>query len=175
MRYISVNNNKFLRANHDIRATKVRLIDENSNMIGVVDTVEAIKAAAKVSLDLVEISPNDEPPVCKIMDFSKYRYETKKRLQESKKKQKVVSVKEVRFRPNIGVGDFEVKLRSIKKFLQEGDKVRVSLMFKGREIVHNEIGMQLFERIIVGIDDFGKIELAPKIEGKHALMIVAPK
>jgi translation initiation factor IF-3 len=169
-----VSNNKFLRANQEIKAQKVRLVDENGTMIGVVGLVEAMRAAEIASLDLVEISPNDNPPVCKIMDYSKYRYESKKRLQESRKKQKVVSVKEMRFRPNIGSGDFEVKMRSIKKFLEEGDKVRISLMFRGREIAHNEIGMQLFERIKSSVEGLCKIEMEPKMEGKQIFMILAP-
>lgn len=144
-------------------------------MLGVVSLDVAFAAAAKVSLDLVEISPQAEPPVCKIMDFGKYKYESKKRLQDSRKKQKVVSVKEMKFRPNIGEGDLQVKLRNIRKFLQEGDKVRISLWFRGREIVHNEIGMQLLHRIIQELSDVAKVELEPKMEGKQVLMILVPQ
>lgn len=168
-------NNHFPRANREIRSAQVRLVDENGNMIGVVSLDVALAAAAKASLDLVEISPQAEPPVCKIMDFGKYKYESKKRLQDSRKKQKVTSVKEMKFRPNIGEGDLQVKLRNIRKFLQEGDKVRVSLWFRGREIVHNEIGMQLLQRIIQELSDVAKVELEPKMEGKQVLMILVPQ
>lgn len=144
-------------------------------MIGVVKLSEALAAASQANLDLVEISPQAEPPVCKIMDFGKYKYESKKRVQESRKKQKVVSVKEIKFRPNIGQGDFEVKMRSIKKFIEAGDKVRVSMWFRGREIVHSEIGMSLFEKVTTALEDVAKVELAPRMEGKQVLMILVPK
>lgn len=144
-------------------------------MIGVVKLSEALAAALQANLDLVEISPQAEPPVCKIMDFGKYKYESKKRVQESRKKQKVVSVKEIKFRPNIGQGDFEVKMRSIKKFIEAGDKVRISMWFRGREIVHSEIGMSLFEKVTSTLEDIAKVELAPRMEGKQVLMILVPK
>ena len=147
----------------------------DGEMKGVVKLAEALYAAAQANLDLVEISPQAEPPVCKIMDFGKYKYESKKRLQESRKKQKVVSIKEIKFRPNIGSGDFEIKLRNIKKFLEEGDKVRVSMWFRGREIVHNELGKALFLRIIEAVEAIAKIELEPRMEGKQILMILVPK
>lgn len=161
--------------NREIRAAQVRLVAANGEMIGVVKLSEALAAASQASLDLVEISPQAEPPVCKIMDFGKYKYESKKRLQESRKKQKVVSVKEIKFRPNIGQGDFEVKMRSIKKFIESGDKVRISMWFRGREIVHSEIGMSLFEKITTSLEDIAKVELEPKMEGKQVLMILVPK
>lgn len=168
-------NHHFPRANKEIRAEQVRLVDEQGEMVGIVKLDEAMLAAAKASLDLVEISPQAEPPVCKIMDFGKYKYESKKRMQDSRKKQKTVSVKEIKFRPNIGQGDFSIKVRNIRKFLEEGDKVRVSLWFRGREIVHNELGMQLFKRVIADLEDIAKIELEPKMEGKQMLMILVPR
>ncbi len=161
--------------NREIKAMQVRLVGADGEMVGVVKLYEALAAAAQANLDLVEISPQAEPPVCKIMDFGKYKYESKKRIQESRKKQKVVSVKEIKFRPNIGQGDFEVKLRSIKKFIEAGDKVRISLWFRGREIVHSEIGMSLFEKITSSLEDIAKVELEPKMEGKQILMILVPK
>lgn len=161
--------------NREIRSAQVRLVAANGEMIGVVKLSEALAAASQANLDLVEISPQAEPPVCKIMDFGKYKYESKKRLQESRKKQKVVSVKEIKFRPNIGQGDFEVKMRSIKKFIEAGDKVRISMWFRGREIVHSEIGMSLFEKITTSLEDVAKVELEPKMEGKQVLMILVPK
>lgn len=162
------------KANKDIRASSVRLIDQDGNMLGVVQLRDALFKSSQAGLDLVEISPNAEPPVCKIMDFGKYKYEVKKKAHDAKKKQKIVALKEVKFRPNIGSGDFMVKLRNINKFLQEGDKVKISLQFKGREIVHNEIGMQLFHRIIEGTSEYGKVELNPRLEGKQMLMIIVP-
>lgn len=168
-------NHQFPRANREIKAEHVRLVNENGEMLGVVKLESAIFTASRASLDLVEISPQADPPVCKIMDFGKYKYESKKRLQDSRKKQKTISVKEMKFRPNIGIGDFNIKVRNIRKFLEDGDKVRVSLWFRGREIVHNELGAQLMQRIISELEDIAKLELEPKIEGKQMLMIMAPK
>lgn len=144
-------------------------------MLGVVGIREALDLAEKAGLDLVEISPNAEPPVCKILDFGKFKYETKKRLHDAKKKQKIVVLKEMKFKPNISQGDFDVKLRKIKDFLKDGDKVKISLWFKGREIVHNEIGMKLFERISAELVDLAKIDQAPKMEGKQIIMVVSPE
>ncbi len=167
-------NSNFPKVNREIRANQVRLVGENGEMIGVVGIREALEQAEKAGLDLVEISPNAEPPVCKILDFGKFKYETKKRLHDAKKKQKTTLLKEMKFKPNIGQGDFEVKLRKIKEFLQEGDKVKVSLWFKGREIVHNELGMNLFNRILEGVADIAKAEAAPKMEGKQIMMTLSP-
>ena len=125
-------------------------------------------------LNLVEIVPNADPPVCKILDFGKYKYEYKKRSRDLKKKQKIVILKEVKFKPNIGQNDFDVKLRRIKSFLSQGDKVKVSLLFKGREITHTEIGMRILQRILSDLGENVRVELAPKIEGNQALMILAP-
>lgn len=143
-------------------------------MHGIVNIREAMELAQKADLDLVEISPNAEPPVCKILDFGKYKYESKKRLQDARKKQKVVVLKEMKFKPNISQGDFDVKVRKIKEFLQHGDKVKISLWFKGREIVHNELGKKLFERIEVEIEHLAKIDQPAKMEGKQIIMIVSP-
>lgn len=143
-------------------------------MVGVVDIKEALERANLAGLDLVEISPNAEPPVCKILDFGKFKYEAKKRQHEAKKKQKVVVLKEIKLKPNIGSGDFEVKVRKIKEFIADGDKVKISLWFKGREIVHNEIGMRLFTRIRENLGDLVQIEAEPKLEGKQIVMLVAP-
>lgn len=153
----------------------MRLVNENGDMLGVVGIREALDLAEKAGLDLVEISPNAEPPVCKILDFGKFKYETKKRLHDAKKKQKIVVLKEMKFKPNISQGDFDVKLRKIKDFLKEGDKVKISLWFKGREIVHNEIGMKLFERISAELHEIAKVDQAPKMEGKQIIMVVSPE
>lgn len=143
-------------------------------MIGVVDLQKALQIAADAGLDLVEISPNAKPPVCKILDFSRFKYDAKKKQQESKKKQKKTSLKEMKFKVNIAQGDFDVKLNKIKKFLEGGDKVKISLWFKGREIVHKDKGKELFDRILAVIESLAKIESEPKMEGKQIIMVVAP-
>lgn len=143
-------------------------------MHGIVNIREALDMAEKAGLDLVEISPNAEPPVCKILDFGKFKYESKKRLHEARKKQKNIELKEMKFKPNIGQGDFEVKLRKIKEFLKDGDKVKISLWFKGREILHKDIGEKLFERIETELEGIAKIDQRPKMEGKQMIMLISP-
>jgi len=165
---------RFPKSNKEIRAAQVRLIDENGEMKGVVSLREALDAALEVGLDLVEISPAAEPPVCKILDFSKFKYDIKKKSQEAKKKQKKTALKEMKFKMNIGVGDFNVKMTKIKKFLEEGDKVKVSLWFKGREIVHKDKGQELFTKIIAELGDTAKIDSEPRMEGKQIIMIIGP-
>lgn len=142
-------------------------------MIGIVSLEEAISQASAKGLDLVEISPNAEPPVCKILDFSRYKYDSKKRLQEAKKKQKKVSLKEMKFKVNIGQGDFDVKINKIRKFLESGDKVKISLWFKGREIVHRDKGHELFQKVIESLGEVAKIDSEPKMEGKQIIMILS--
>lgn len=166
--------NNFPKAGREIRASQVRLVDQDGNMIGVVNIREALAEAEKAGLDLVEISPNAEPPVCRILDFGKYKYEAKKRVHDAKKKQKIIVIKEMKFKANIGQGDFDTKVRKIKEFLEEGDKVKVSLWFKGREIVHNEVGMELFERILQNLEGHVKVDVAPKMEGKQIMMVLSP-
>jgi len=163
------------KANKDIRAKEVRLVAENGEMLGVMPIFDALKKSEIAGLDLVEISPQAEPPVCKMMDFGRFKYESKKKMQESKKKQKVVVLKEVKFRPNIGQNDFDVKVRNIQKFLLDGDKVKISLWFRGREIVHNEMGKLLFQKVIDAVGEGAKLELEPKMEGKQMMMIMVPK
>ena len=143
-------------------------------MIGVVTLDEALMQSKELGLDLVEISPNAEPPVCKILDFSRYKYDAKKKLQEAKKKQKKTALKEMKFKVNIGQGDFDVKLRKIREFLDEGDKVKISLWFKGREIIHREKGDELFNKIIANLESVAKIDSYPKMEGKQIIMVVSP-
>ena len=143
-------------------------------MIGVVTLDEALMQSKELGLDLVEISPNAEPPVCKILDFSRYKYDAKKKLQEAKKKQKKTALKEMKFKVNIGQGDFDVKLRKIREFLDEGDKVKISLWFKGREIIHREKGDELFNKIIANLESVAKIDSDPKMEGKQIIMVVSP-
>ncbi|PWK62855.1 translation initiation factor 3 (bIF-3) [Roseicyclus mahoneyensis] len=130
--------------------------------------------AEEAGLDLVEISPNAEPPVCKIMDFGKYKYETQKREAEARKKQKIIEVKEVKFRPNTDTHDYEVKMRSVTKFLENGDKVKVTLRFRGREMAHQNLGRDLLERVAADVEGLGKIENMPKLEGRQMVMMIGP-
>ena len=162
------------RVNGAIRAPQIRLIDHDGDMIGVVSPARGVEMAEEVGLDLVEISPNADPPVCKIMDFGKFKYEQQKKQVEQKKKQKTIEVKEVKFRPNIDTHDYDVKMRSVSKFLTEGDKVKVTLRFRGREMAHQEIGRELLERISTDIGDMGKVEAMPRMEGRQMTMVVAP-
>ena len=157
-----------------IRVPEIRLIDHEGDNHGVVRPEDAIRMAEEVGLDLVEISPNANPPVCKIMDFGKFKYETQKKANEAKKKQKVIEVKEVKFRPNIDTHDYDVKMRSVTKFLEAGDKVKVTMRFRGREMAHQEIGRDLLFKIQNDIDGLGKIESMPKMEGRQMIMVAAP-
>lgn len=157
-----------------IRSPEIRLIDHEGNNHGVVDPRDAVRMAEEAGLDLVEISPNADPPVCKIMDFGKYKYESQKKANEAKKKQKVIEIKEVKFRPNIDSHDYDVKMRNVTKFLEGGDKVKVTLRFRGREMAHQEIGRELLEKIAGDIDGLGKIEAMPKMEGRQMVMVAAP-
>jgi translation initiation factor IF-3 len=140
----------------------------------VVTPARALAMAEEAGLDLVEISPNAEPPVCKIMDFGKYKYETQKREAEARKKQKIIEVKEVKFRPNTDTHDYEVKMRSVTKFLQGGDKVKVTLRFRGREMAHQNLGRELLERVAADVEGIGKVESMPKLEGRQMVMMIGP-
>jgi len=153
---------------------EIRLIDQDGENVGVVTPAAAIEMAEEVGLDLVEISPGANPPVCKIMDFGKFKYESQKKAAEARKKQKIIEIKEVKFRPNIDTHDYDVKMRSVTKFLGEGDKVKVTLRFRGREMAHVEIGRDLLERIAGDVEEIGKIESMPKMEGRQMIMVVAP-
>jgi translation initiation factor IF-3 len=144
-------------------------------MVGVVSTAEGISLAERAGLDLVEISPNAEPPVCKILDYGKYRYEIQKKAHEARKKQKVVVVKEIKLRPMIDKHDLEIKMRNTLSFLEEGDKVRITLRFRGREMDHSEIGMKVINQVQATLAEHAKIEQAPRIEGKQISMMVGPK
>ena len=162
------------RANRQINAPQIRLIDHDGSNVGVVHPREALEMADEVGLDLVEISPNASPPVCKIMDLGKFKYETQKKEAEARKKQKVIEVKEVKFRPNIDTHDYEVKMRNVTKFLEGGDKVKVTLRFRGREMAHQELGRDLLHKIADEIEGLGKIEAMPKMEGRQMIMVAAP-
>ena len=158
-----------------IDASTVRLIDEDGENVGVVKTGDAIERAADVGLDLVEISPNADPPVAKILDFGKYKYETQKKASEARKKQKTVEVKEIKMRPNIDTHDYDVKMRSIVRFFEEGDKVKVTLRFRGREMAHQELGRAVLKRVQVDTEEIAKVEAFPKMEGRQMVMVMAPK
>ena len=157
-----------------IRNPEIRLIDHEGENHGLITPDDAVKMAEDVGLDLVEISPNANPPVCKIMDFGKFKYETQKKANEAKKKQKIIEVKEVKFRPNIDIHDYEVKMRSVTKFLEGGDKVKVTMRFRGREMAHQEIGRDLLQKISKDLEGLGKIESMPKMEGRQIIMVAGP-
>jgi translation initiation factor IF-3 len=153
----------------------VRLVKEDGSMVGVTTTREALRMAEEVGLDLVEVSPNADPPVCKILDFGKYKYEIQKKKNEARKKQKVIEVKEIKLRPGIDDHDFEIKMRSVTRFLEEGDKVKVTLRFRGREMVHQELGVKVLDRVKEEMDARAKVEQFPRLEGRQMVMVLAPK
>jgi len=162
------------RLNELIRVPEIRLIDEEENQVGIVKTSEALLMAKEKGLDLVELSPNAKPPVCKIVDYGKFKFDRKKKLREQKKKQKVIHIKEVKFRPKINEHDYSFKLEHIKNFLEHGDKVKVTMMFRGREIVHSELGMQVMVKVREELKDLVIVEKDPKIEGRNITMFIAP-
>jgi translation initiation factor IF-3 len=163
------------RVNQEITAAQVRLIGADGEMVGVVTRREALDLAIEASLDLVEVSPNAEPPVCKIIDNGKYKYEQQKKKNEAKKKQKIIEIKEIQIRPMIDSNDFDVKRRAAERFLKEGNKVKVTMRFRGREMSHQEIGMEVINRFKDTFEEIAKIETPPRFEGKQMLMIIAPK
>ncbi len=161
--------------NDRILAPEVRVIDENGEQIGILPIEEALERAAEAELDLVEISPNAEPPVCRIMDYGKFMFEQNKKQQSAKKKQKQVQVKEIKFRPGTDIGDYRVKLRNLIRFLQDGDRVKVTLRFRGREMAHQELGRELLERVKNDLAEYGTVEQFPKMEGRQMVMVLSPK
>ena len=163
------------RVNHQINVPQVRLVREDGSMVGVVPTREAISMAADAGLDLVEVSPNAEPPVCKILDLGKFKYEEQKRKNEARKKQKVIEVKEIKLRPGIDIHDYEVKMRSVHRFLEEGDKVKVTMRFRGREMAHQELGVKVLDRVKSDLDEIAKVESQPRMEGRQMIMVISPK
>jgi len=151
------------------------VIDENGEKRGVLPIEEALALAEQAGLDLVEVAPNAEPPVCKILDYGKYKYQAQKRAAEARKKQKTIEVKEVKMRPTIDTHDYEVKMRNLRKFLSKGDKVKVTIRFRGRELAHTELGRELMQRVLSDAGDDVKVELMPKMEGRQMVMILAPE
>jgi translation initiation factor IF-3 len=163
------------RVNEEIRVPQVRLIDENGEMLGVLSIRDALYKAFQAGLDLLEISPNAVPPVCKITDYGKFKYEQQKKANEARKKQKVVEIKEIKVRPNIDDHDYDVKMRQAKGFISEGDKVKVTLRFRGREMAHQELGVKLLERIRTELVEIVKVESMPRLENRQMIMVLAPK
>jgi translation initiation factor IF-3 len=162
------------RVNGAITSPQIRCIDENGEQLGVIPVEEALLRAENVDLDLVEVQPNVDPPVCKILDYGKFKYEAQKRANEARKKQKVVEVKEIKFRPNIDEHDYQVKMRNVRKFIDGGDKVKVTLRFRGREMAHQELGAQLLTRVREEMEEMSRVEAMPKMEGRQMVMVLAP-
>ncbi|MFC5760052.1 MULTISPECIES: translation initiation factor IF-3 [unclassified Rhizobium] len=163
------------RSNREIRIPKVQLIAADGQNMGVVPTDQALRMAEEAGLDLVEISPNAEPPVCKILDLGKLKYANQKKAAEARKKQKIVEVKEIKMRPNIDTHDYEVKMKAMGRFFDEGDKVKVTLKFRGREMAHQELGMKLLQQVKADTTEIAKVEAEPKLEGRQMMMVLAPK
>ncbi|AQX28639.1 bacterial translation initiation factor 3 (bIF-3) [Bartonella sp. JB63] len=164
-----------MRSNQDIRVPRVQLINDEGQNKGIVTTQEALAMAADAGLDLVEIVPNAEPPVCKIVDLGKLKYQNQKKAAETRKKQKVIEIKEIKMRPNVDIHDYEVKLRAIRRFIDNGDKVKITLRFRGREMTHQDLGIKLLQRVKENTSEIAKIESEPKLEGRQIMMVIAPK
>ena len=163
------------RANSDIRAPRIQLIDDEGHNRGIVPLNEGLLAAEQAGLDLVEISPNAEPPVCKILDLGKLKYANQKKAAEARKNQKVVEIKEIKMRPNIDTHDYETKMKAVRRFFDEGDKVKLTLRFRGREMAHLEPGMELLNRVRQEVETIAKVEAEPKLEGRQMMMVLAPR
>ncbi len=163
------------RTNDEIRNAQIQLIDAEGTNRGVVETVVAIKMAADAGMDLVEISPNNSPPVCKIMDYGKYKYSAQKKAAEARKKQKVVEIKEIKLRPMIDDHDYDVKMRAMQRFFEEGDKVKITLRYRGREMAHQEIGTKLLDKVKSDVAAFAKVEQDARFEGRQVVMVLAPR
>lgn len=161
------------RINEDITAEEIRVVDAEGEMRGVMNLKDALELAYDSGLDLVELSPNAKPPVCKILDYGKYKYEQQKKANEARKKQKTIDVKEVKIRPNIEKHDYDVKMRNARKFLNKGDKVKVTMRFRGREMAHQDIGLDLLKKMQEELSDISKTELSPKLEGRQMIMVLA--
>ncbi|MCU0731731.1 MAG: translation initiation factor IF-3, partial [Hyphomonas sp.] len=163
------------KINDQIRAREVRLIDENGQNVGVVNKFDALQRATDAGLDLVEISPDAEPPVCKILDYGKYKYQEQKKQAEARKNQKIVEIKEIKMRPGIDDHDYDVKMRAIRRFFEEGDKVKITLRFRGREMAHQHLGMEVLNRVKTETEAVAKVESEPRFEGRQMVMVLAPK
>ena len=169
------NNDKGQRINEQIRVREVRLIDDSGEQKGIVPTIEALRMAKEKDLDLVEVSPNANPPVCKILDYGKYRFEQEKKLRESKKNQKVLKLKEIRMQPKIGPGDLDTKAKHVQEFLEEGNKVKVTIRFRGRELAHTELGYDVLNEVLKRLTSAYVVEKQPAMDGKFMSMTIASK
>ncbi|MCC6597902.1 MAG: translation initiation factor IF-3 [Alphaproteobacteria bacterium] len=169
------NSNDGTRVNDQITAKEVRVVDAEGEMKGVMTLTAALALAEEIGLDLVEISPNASPPVCKILDYGKYKYEQQKKAAEARKNQKIVDVKEIKIRPGIEEHDYSVKMRNARRFLEDGDKVKVTMRFRGREMAHQHIGMDLLKRMREELSDIGKVESDPRFEGRQIMMVIGPE
>ena len=158
-----------------ISAPTIRLVDLDGEMVGVLSAEEGLQMAIDAGLDLVEVSPNADPPVCKILDYGKFKYEQQKKRNEARKKQKIIEVKEIKMRPGIDEHDYQVKMRSMRRFLGDGDKVKVTIRFRGREMAHQELGMRVLDRVCGDLDELIKVEMVPQMEGRLMTMVLAPK
>ncbi len=158
-----------------IEADPIRVVDADGEMVGVVSKKEGLEIALDAGLDLVEISPNADPPVCKVLDYGKYKYEAQKKANEARKKQKVIEVKEIKMRPGIDEHDYQVKMRSVQRFIGDGDKVKMTIRFRGREMAHQELGKKVLDRVREDVDEVAKVEQFPKSEGRLMTMVIAPK
>ena len=170
-----ISSEKRARRNGEITAPSVRVIGPDNQQIGIMNTREAIRYAEEAGVDLVEVSPTVEPPVCRVMDYGKYLFEQNKKQQTARKKQKQIQVKEVKFRPTTDEGDYQIKLRNLGRFLAEGDKAKVTIRFRGREMLHQELGSRLIERIKTDLNEQAQIEQYPKLEGRQLVMMLSPK
>lgn len=163
------------RINEHIDSRTVRLVGADGEMIGVVPLGEALDAADEVGLDLVEVSPNADPPVCKLLDYGRFKYESQKKKNEARKKQKVIEVKEIKLRPGIEKHDYEIKMKAARRFLENGDKVKVTMRFRGRELAHQDLGAKVLIRVREELDETAKVEQMPRMEGRQMVMVVAPR
>jgi translation initiation factor IF-3 len=161
--------------NEDIRVREVRLIDQNGQNVGVVPTADALVRATEAGLDLVEISPDANPPVAKILDYGKFKYQEQKKAAEARKRQKIVEIKEIKMRPSIDDHDYDVKMRAIRRFFDEGDKVKVTLRFRGRELAHQQLGWDVLQRVKTDTEPIAKVESEPRMEGRQMVMVLAPR
>ena len=174
MEILAIAQDKTQRVNEEITALEIRLVGVEGEQLGIFSARQALQMAEEAGVDLVEIAPMATPPVCRLMDFGKFKYQEAKRLAEAKKKQKVVEVKEIKFRPGTDENDYQIKLRNTIKFLQDGDKAKITLRFRGREMAHQEIGMRVLERIKLDLDQHALVEQFPKMEGRQLIMVLAP-
>jgi len=171
---LAIAGTKEQKLNEDITYDQIRLVGDSGEQLGILSPDEARKIAEERGMDLVEIAPNAEPPVCRLMDYGKYLYASAKKKQESKKKQKQITVKEIKFRPGTDIGDYDIKVRNLTKFLDAGNKVKVTLRFRGREMAHQELGMEMLKRVEEDLKEIGVVEQMPKMEGRQMVMVLAP-